>query len=384
MLRSLPVRAVLAAVLLALAGPAGAQAPFATGLDGPFRLAQLADGRVLVSEGQFSDDPSADRVVAFNADGSGEAVFAGGLTNPTDIFQLENGDVLVAVQSAGGRLARFNTAGGVQDVFATDLGAPRDVIRSGDRLLVVDGSESGRVVELNLDGTVRDASFITGLNRPAGIAVAPDGRLLVTEGGTGQVLAFNADGMGRAEFADGLSDPSDLLVSDGRVLVANIDDDPDNNNGNADGSVIAFDTDGTGRTTVLADLVRPTGLAELADGRLLVTVFGDDSDGAGSVLAFQLPTSSETGPALATVGAPAPNPTAGASALDVSVVESQRVRVSVYDVLGREVAVAFDGPVAAGPSVSVALDAERLAPGVYVVRVAGEAFAEARRLTVAR
>ena len=43
-------------------------------------------------------------------------------------------------------------------------------------------------------------------------------------------------------------------------------------------------------------------------------------------------------------------------------------RVALYDVLGREVAVAAQGERAAGPH-TVALDTAGLAPGVYVVRV---------------
>ena len=76
------------------------------------------------------------------------------------------------------------------------------------------------------------------------------------------------------------------------------------------------------------------------------------------------------------------NPTRDGAALRLSVPSPQRVRAAVYDALGREVAVAFDGEVAS--AAEIAVDTSRLASGVYVVRVTGEAFAEARRLTVAR
>ena len=45
-----------------------------------------------------------------------------------------------------------------------------------------------------------------------------------------------------------------------------------------------------------------------------------------------------------------------------------RVRVSLVDVLGREVAVLADGPREAGPH-EVAIDGAALRPGVYVARV---------------
>ena len=91
------------------------------------------------------------------------------------------------------------------------------------------------------------------------------------------------------------------------------------------------------------------------------------------------------GPGLAdAVGAPFPNPSVGRAALEVSVSEPQTVRVTVYDALGRRVAVAFDGEVQAGAPETVTVDGSRLAPGVYVVRVDGATVHEARRLTVAR
>ena len=391
MLRFPSLAAIGAALLLAsAAGPADAQTTIADGLRGPFRLAQLADGRVLVSEGRVSDGASGDRVTAFNAAGGDRGVFASALTDPTDILQLADGRVLIAVQSAGGRLAAFSTSGAVQDIFATGLGTPRDVIQlSTGRLLVVDGAdENGRVVELNADGSVRNASFISGLKGPGGIVRLADGRLLVTEAGAqNRVLAYTADGAPIGTFASGLGSPSDILqVADGRVLVVNVDDTPGNNNTDpdaADGSVSIFSPDGTLLGTLADDLVRPAGLLQLSDGSVLVSVFGTAN--AGSVLSFGLPTSAGPGgPALATIGVPSPNPAVGTSTLAVAVETSQRVRVSVYDVLGREAAVAFDGPVAAGASALVTLDLAGLAPGAYVVRVGGETFTEARRLTVVR
>ena len=84
------------------------------------------------------------------------------------------------------------------------------------------------------------------------------------------------------------------------------------------------------------------------------------------------------------VGDVFPNPSVGQASIEVSVAEAQRVRVTVYDVLGREVAVAYDGLARPGAAVRVALGGASMAPGAYIVRVAGETFAEARRLTVAR
>ncbi len=84
------------------------------------------------------------------------------------------------------------------------------------------------------------------------------------------------------------------------------------------------------------------------------------------------------------LGNVAPNPTAGAASLALRVGTAQDVRATVYDALGREVAVAFDGPATPAADVVIALDAARLAPGAYVVRVEGATFQEARRVTVVR
>ena len=78
-----------------------------------------------------------------------------------------------------------------------------------------------------------------------------------------------------------------------------------------------------------------------------------------------------------------PNPVAAGGEVRVSVPEAGRVRVSVVAVLGREVSVLTDGERAAGEH-AVALDAGRLAPGVYVVRVTVGRETAVRRVTVAR
>ena len=90
------------------------------------------------------------------------------------------------------------------------------------------------------------------------------------------------------------------------------------------------------------------------------------------------------GPAAELVGDVFPNPSTGRAALELTVASAQTVRVSVYDALGRQVAVAYDGEARPGAAVRVSLSGSALAPGVYIVRVAGETFVESRRLTVTR
>ncbi|MEO1479078.1 MAG: T9SS type A sorting domain-containing protein [Bacteroidota bacterium] len=93
--------------------------------------------------------------------------------------------------------------------------------------------------------------------------------------------------------------------------------------------------------------------------------------------------SEEAVPAVFAVGELYPNPTASQATLAVQVAESQEASVTVYDVLGRAVvsgAVALRG----GSEERLDVDVSGLPAGTYVVRVAGESFAETRRLTVVR
>ena len=83
------------------------------------------------------------------------------------------------------------------------------------------------------------------------------------------------------------------------------------------------------------------------------------------------------------LGAPAPNPARGAVRLPFTLDAAREVRLSVTDALGREVAVLARGPLAAGDH-ERALETARLAPGVYVVRLAAGAEVRTRRLTVVR
>ncbi len=67
----------------------------------------------------------------------------------------------------------------------------------------------------------------------------------------------------------------------------------------------------------------------------------------------------------------------------LTVHDLQRVRVVLHDALGRELAVLFNGTLAAGAQRLVEVDVSSLLPGVYVVRVAGATATIARRLIVA-
>ncbi|MDX1421233.1 MAG: T9SS type A sorting domain-containing protein, partial [Rubricoccaceae bacterium] len=87
-------------------------------------------------------------------------------------------------------------------------------------------------------------------------------------------------------------------------------------------------------------------------------------------------------PASAPV-AVAPNPFSRGAVLSFAVAEATDVRLAVYDVLGREVAVLLDGPAEAGAH-RVVLDGRGLAAGTYLWRLVAGERVETGRVTLVR
>lgn len=85
----------------------------------------------------------------------------------------------------------------------------------------------------------------------------------------------------------------------------------------------------------------------------------------------------EAGARLALAG---PNPSRAGTALAFTAAAGDEVRLALYDVLGRRVAVLFEGS-ALGQEQVVRVESG-LAPGVYVARLEGAGAALARRLVL--
>ncbi len=102
----------------------------------------------------------------------------------------------------------------------------------------------------------------------------------------------------------------------------------------------------------------------------------------GTEITYSTP--GETGPRTGGVRVtPAPNPTAGATRFLVSQPASGRVRLAVYDALGREVAVVMDEVRPAGEH-AVAWDAAALPAGVYLYRLSAGDAVRTGAVTVVR
>lgn len=81
--------------------------------------------------------------------------------------------------------------------------------------------------------------------------------------------------------------------------------------------------------------------------------------------------------------APAPNPTTGRSVVRYDLAVAGPVRLTVHDLLGREVAVVAEGHRVAGAH-RASLEASALAPGLYLLRLDAPDGAQTTRLTLAR
>jgi len=86
---------------------------------------------------------------------------------------------------------------------------------------------------------------------------------------------------------------------------------------------------------------------------------------------FELPESVSTVDAF-------PNPFVDRLTIDVTVDRSQHIRVQLYDALGREVALLFDGTAGGGEARRIEADVPSLPDGPYFYRILGEDFSLAR------
>ncbi|NNF57240.1 MAG: T9SS type A sorting domain-containing protein [Rhodothermaceae bacterium] len=81
---------------------------------------------------------------------------------------------------------------------------------------------------------------------------------------------------------------------------------------------------------------------------------------------------------------PTPNPTSSRVELRLVSRDSQYGRVEVYDMLGRRVAVPYNGTLEAGVPRPIEVDVSGLRPGVYVLRVTAASGTAMRVFTVTR
>lgn len=84
------------------------------------------------------------------------------------------------------------------------------------------------------------------------------------------------------------------------------------------------------------------------------------------------------------VSPPYPNPARGAATVDVIVREAQHVRATLYDALGRKVAVLYDGRLRSNQPKHLRIDGRPMTSGLYFLHIVGDRFTDTRRLTLTR
>ncbi len=89
-------------------------------------------------------------------------------------------------------------------------------------------------------------------------------------------------------------------------------------------------------------------------------------------------------PGVYQVASAYPNPFNAQSQFTLAVAHAQQVTVELFNTLGRQIAVLFDGSVEANRVQSVTIDGTELPSGIYVVRVNGERFSEVQRVSLVK
>ncbi len=77
-----------------------------------------------------------------------------------------------------------------------------------------------------------------------------------------------------------------------------------------------------------------------------------------------------------------PNPFTTNAQFSVIVASDQKVKVSIYDLQGRFIALAFDGHMEANRELRVTLDASNFSSGIYIYETLGETFKDRQMVTV--
>ncbi len=379
-----------------------------------------------------------DAVAAFDQSGNfvGNFIAPGtGLDSPFDVL-LRLSDVLVSNFTGGDNVLRYDYSGGFLGVFedpASPLNLPEQLaLAANNNVLAAGFSTPSGVYEFDASGTqVGVYNAKTGLR---GVYELPNGNLLVTNGsGISQITRANT--VVRDSYADA-DQYIELFAADAATCEQTLDATLDNNNP-APGQTVTFNVTVTNNSPSAAPLdlwlaaTGPvSGRVRLASGNLpgnatvtrnvrfrvpsnapsgmyavdlnigdfsmndicdTVTfpvtvssarVAGNASDTEFTAWVegdfFESEAASRTAVPTVTAG---PNPFRGQTTIRYEVAEASEVRLAVYDVLGRTVAVLADGQVEAGQHAAT-FDARGLAAGTYVYRLQVGQTVETGRLTV--
>jgi probable HAF family extracellular repeat protein len=269
--------------------------------------------------------------------------------------------------------------------------AAYDVSTDGSVIVGTSGQEAFR---WTADAGIEGLGIPDGYNESAAWRVTPDGALIFGQLG-GDLARWTADAgweiLGKLPEAFGCLPAG--TSADGSVVVGTcsgfFDDD--------DGVFIWTEQDGVrflrdvleqehGLDLTGWQLRSATGVS--ADGRVIVGS-GRNPDGfasqawravLGGAVAGEIPARQPGGIAIE---GPFPNPASGATSIRITLPEAGPVRIDLYDLLGRRAARLADADLPAGTT-DLPLANDRLAAGVYILRVSAGAELSQHRLIIAR
>ncbi|MGB1375149.1 MAG: T9SS type A sorting domain-containing protein, partial [Rhodothermales bacterium] len=236
----------------------------------------------------------------------------------------------------------------------------------GPQLWRSDGTEAGTV-------QLSEISQDPGYSASPWITAGPD-RLYFVADDLGDRELWTSDGTSGGTYrvkdihTSGSADPEDLVVAAGRLFFTAED--------GLHGREL-WTSDGTDLGTFLVSDLLPgplsSGAALLgADGNRLFIRGSNGTTGneLWVVDALAVPTETLELPGeIAALSPPWPNPFTSTARMELTLPQSENVRIEVFDLLGRRVDLIANGWMPAGKSQSIELDGTLWASGVYFVRV---------------
>ncbi|HEX7878767.1 MAG TPA: hypothetical protein VF720_05125 [Candidatus Eisenbacteria bacterium] len=267
--------------------------------------------------------------------------------------------------SLGARIHRKTLNGAATTLMTLPAAAnPRGIAvdPAANRIFWADFDQN-TINRANLDGTGITTIVNLGSDaRPWGISVnATLQRVYWTEYGGGRVMRSGYGGEAVTSILTGLTNPT-YLASDATAG-------------------FHFWTEGGANTERIRRAnLDGTGLLTLP---ATISTYGGIAVGPGAVTGVP----AEPGAVLLTLAPPWPLPAAGAVHLSFTLPSAGFVRLAIFDVLGREVAVPVNESMAAGPHVAIwdgHVDGSPAAVGVYFARMVMNGEARTERVVVAR
>ena len=372
-----------------------------------------ADGTLLYLEntGSKTNPSFTERT---GSDNPFDGVDVGDNSSPAIVDAFGDGALDVVVGAADGSLAFFTDSGDLttaefgeltgdfnplSDVNVGSNAAPRfsDLDRDGDPDLVV-GRTDGTVAYFENTGSAGSPSFTgrTGSDNPlAAVDVGDDSQLAFSDldaDGDPDLAIGAADGTVET-YRFGTSDvlPVELTAFTGRpdgtgIVLSWSTAGETNNTGFEVQKMIGEEAgvydaigfvEGAGTTDQpQAYRFRTDDLSPGTHRFRLKQVDADGSAELSETIAVDLTIESAY-----RLQAPAPNPASGPARMGLTVERPQDVRVEVFDLLGRRVAVPHEGALPAQQETTIRLGGD-LSAGTYLVRITGDAFQTTEKLTI--